>query len=274
MGRLEELGIDEAAPGVCEDTFENRRRMRDAGLRWVLVPGDETGTVSGLVEVVDEEYLDAQNRGAFEARRDVLADPRDPWSDYLDVRELPIEAPGVPYWIWRLRERWFEWDRKCREAGGPRRGEPHLPTRCLVVKADGARCWSWAADAAADGKCRVHAPGKALAANWGYQTTAARVKMAQALPAMVDQLEALALNAESEPVRLKAVTEMLDRAGVRAGVEVDLTGTLTHEGPDPSQEIRGRLAALGERIAAAELLARGQADPADVVDAETVEEAP
>jgi hypothetical protein len=34
-------------------------------------------------------------------------------------------------------------------------------------------------------------------------------------------LEDMMLNAESEPVKLKAATEILDRAGVRGGVELD-----------------------------------------------------
>jgi hypothetical protein len=36
-------------------------------------------------------------------------------------------------------------------------------------------------------------------------------------------LEDLMENAESEPVKLKAATEILDRAGVRGGIEIDST---------------------------------------------------
>jgi hypothetical protein len=43
----------------------------------------------------------------------------------------------------------------------------------------------------------------------------------QAAPYAVDKLEELMEYAESEPVRLKAATEILDRAGVRGGVEID-----------------------------------------------------
>jgi hypothetical protein len=34
-------------------------------------------------------------------------------------------------------------------------------------------------------------------------------------------LEDMMINAESEPVKLKAATEILDRAGIRGGVELD-----------------------------------------------------
>jgi hypothetical protein len=43
----------------------------------------------------------------------------------------------------------------------------------------------------------------------------------QAAPFAVDKLEELMEFAESEPVKLKAATEILDRAGVRGGVEID-----------------------------------------------------
>jgi hypothetical protein len=39
-------------------------------------------------------------------------------------------------------------------------------------------------------------------------------------------LEDLMENAESEPVKLKAATEILDRAGVRGGIEIDSTVNL------------------------------------------------
>jgi hypothetical protein len=47
------------------------------------------------------------------------------------------------------------------------------------------------------------------------------MKLTQAAPYAVDMLEDMMLNAESEPVKLKAATEILDRAGVRGGVELD-----------------------------------------------------
>jgi hypothetical protein len=49
----------------------------------------------------------------------------------------------------------------------------------------------------------------------------ARQKLFQAAPYAVDVLEQMMEFAESEPVKLKAATEILDRAGVRGGMEID-----------------------------------------------------
>jgi hypothetical protein len=80
--------------------------------------------------------------------------------------------------------------------------------------------------------------------------------------------------AESEPVKLKAATEILDRAGVRGGVELDTNVNI---------DIRPAASVIAERLtrlainasdAAAKLHDAGiivQADT-DVVDAEVVEE--
>jgi hypothetical protein len=51
-------------------------------------------------------------------------------------------------------------------------------------------------------------------------------------------------SAQSEPVRLKASTEILDRAGVRGGVEIDVGMDVTVR--NPHEIIRERL----ERLAA------------------------
>jgi hypothetical protein len=51
--------------------------------------------------------------------------------------------------------------------------------------------------------------------------TAARTRVMQSAPRAVEILEELLETAESEPVKLKAATELLDRAGVRGGYEID-----------------------------------------------------
>jgi len=54
----------------------------------------------------------------------------------------------------------------------------------------------------------------------------ARSRLTQAAPTAVDTLEQLMDSAESEPVKLKAATEILDRAGVRAGFDINTDVTL------------------------------------------------
>jgi hypothetical protein len=50
--------------------------------------------------------------------------------------------------------------------------------------------------------------------------------LTQAAPTAVDTLEELMESAESEPVKLKAATEILDRAGVRAGFDISTDVTI------------------------------------------------
>lgn len=278
---LHELPIEWVEPRVCEETFENRRLLRENGHRWRPVPPDpDTGMPSGLIEVPDPV---ADQESALARHAPILVDPRDPWSDFVDVREIPIDAVGVPYWIHRKAEQWHEWNAsegKPVEPGTAGKGvvakakagkEPHLPTRCTSIKKDGTRCWAWAADKANDGRCRAHAPGAALAANMGHQIALAKVKVMQAMPAMADALEELALTASSEQVRLKAVTEMMDRGGVNAQTDINVTGGIAVE-KDPAAEIRERLAGLASRLAPPPPPPPTPGEDGDVIDAEIVED--
>lgn len=274
---LGSLGIEAVDDGVCEDTFENRRLLREAELRWTPVPPGEDGVPTGLITVRPAEPTAPGDRDLYEERKPILEDPRDPWSDYVDAREYPIDAE-VPFWITRRVQKWRDWDEKERLPGSRKSREPHLPTRCTNLKSDGTRCWAWAVDEANEGRCRAHAPGAALAANMGHQIALAKVKVMQAMPAMADELEGLALNAASEQVRLKAITEMMDRGGVTATTEVNIGGGIRVE-RDPAEEIRERLAGLAERLtaasAAAPAIEPGHAaigDGGDIVDAEVVTE--
>lgn len=277
---LRELPIEWVEDRVCEENFENRRLLRENGHRWRPVPPDpDTGMPSGLIEVPDPV---AEQESALARHAAILVNPRDPWSDFVDVREIPIDATGVPYWIHRKAEQWHEWNAsegKPVEPGTAGKGvvakakagkEPHLPTRCTAVKKDGTRCWAWAVDKANDGKCRAHAPGAALAANMGHQIALSRVKLMQAAPAMVDILEELATTAAAEQVRLKASTEILDRAGVSSSTDINITGAIAVEA-DPATVIRDRLSSLAGRLTKADEHAADSDE--DVVDAEVAEDA-
>jgi hypothetical protein len=242
LPKLELLGIMEVDDGVCEDTFENRRRLRDAKLRWRLVPTDSDGHPTGLIEVYAALDLEERQQRNWDRLKPILADPRDPWSDYLPATEYPQDVAGVPFWVHRRVEKHL--DDVARGLAPHRRAI--LPTRCVHVRRDGTRCWFWSFDKEAEGRCRNHSPGTSHANNQGFHI-AARQKVMQALPQMADELEGLALNAASEQVRLKAITEMMDRGGLRAGVEVEISGGLDR-GQDPAEVIRGKLEKLAERM--------------------------
>jgi hypothetical protein len=73
--------------------------------------------------------------------------------------------------------------------------------------------------------------------------------------------------AESEPVKLKAATEILDRAGVRAGF--DINSEVTIDVRPAASIIAERLARLTEGARAVEQILAPQED---IVDAEVEEE--
>lgn len=72
----------------------------------------------------------------------------------------------------------------------------------------------------------------------------ARLRLIGATDYAVDWLLDLAENSTSDAVRLKATTEVMDRAGVKGGIEVDVNVTTNH---DPGDMLRERLATLRKR---------------------------
>jgi hypothetical protein len=88
---------------------------------------------------------------------------------------------------------------------------------------------------------------------------AARLRMMGAAPDAMDVLQGFLLPGTTEGVRLKAALEILDRAGLKAGQEVNVT--VEHVG-SPINEILEQLAVFTES---------GNTDD-DIVDAETEEE--
>jgi hypothetical protein len=119
--------------------------------------------------------------------------------------------------------------------------------------------------------CRVHLRNNRKP---GEDVERARRKIIQAAPYAVDVLEDLMENAESEPVRLKASTEILDRAGIRGGQDLNVEIEITEARP-ASMVVAERLARLAE--GALSMTARlhaiaEQAENSDIVDGEVVDE--
>jgi hypothetical protein len=75
-------------------------------------------------------------------------------------------------------------------------------------------------------------------------------------------------SAQSEPVRLKASTEILDRAGVRGGVEIEVGMDVTVRSPhEIIQERLARLAAGAQRLVELEINKDGAyEEPVDKTD--------
>lgn len=261
---LTELGIEELDKGICEDTFDNRRVLRRSKLIWESVYNQD-GSSSGLLKVRSADSTKERRIQSLAEKRPILANPNDNNSDYITGLDLLAEEASdylAPPWVIGATRKYL----KEQEDGGPpteKRQPVPLPHRCTHIKHDGIRCMLWASGARKDdGLCRVHL--RSLKSKTSDDIERAREKLVQAAPYAVDQLEDLMEFAESEPVKLKAATEILDRAGVRGGVEIDTNVNV---------DVRPAADVIQERL---ERLAAGAAGTAqrlqDIVDAEVVEE--
>jgi hypothetical protein len=217
---LSALGIDEVDKGICEDNFENRSILRKARLQWEPVYSS-AGSPAGLIKVRTAESTRERRLLSLAEKRPILSVATDNNSDYLTGLDLIAEEASdylVPPWVVHATRLYI----KEQETGvlNPKRAPLAQPHRCRHIKADGIRCMLWGSGRPKDdGLCRVHL--RSVKHKTSDDIERAREKLMQAAPYAVDKLEELMEFAESEPVKLKAATEILDRAGVRGGVEID-----------------------------------------------------
>jgi hypothetical protein len=241
---LAELGIDEIERGICQDNYENRAILRRAKMGWDPVYASN-GVPTGLIQARSDEMAKARRMLSLAEKKPIMVDPDRINSDYLTGLDLLAESAAdylVPPWVIGATRNWI----KEQDNGGPdptsRKKPAALPTRCRHVKEDGIRCMLWASGRPKDdGYCRVHLGS--VQRKPGEDVERARARLIQAAPYAVDVLEDLMENAISEPVKLKASTEILDRAGVRGGVEVDANLNVT-DGRTAADIVAERLARL------------------------------
>jgi len=241
-GELETLGFDEVEPGVIEDTPENRKRVYRLEGNWqfdrVL---DENGDPTGLIRPVSGEVLTARREKAGKIYAQLLTDPENLWSDYVGPDEWPMDA-YVPWWV---EDRLRRWRRQDSEAV-PIEDRKPFPTRCSWIRADETRCWMWVGSPQHTDVCSAHLRSKTNADS--KRAMIAKQKLIDLTPDMVDRLEWYAYNAEGEAVGLKATTEILDRAGVRSGFELEVSGEV--EVKNQADEVRSKLDVLRARALA------------------------
>ena len=244
---LEMLGIEEVDRGVCEDNYENRSMLRLQKMNWNVLY-DDLGQPTGLIQALSPEMQSAKSKATIEDRKAILEDDRDHNSNYLTEEALLIEEASdtlVPLWVIGQTRTWL----RIRQG---REKNPKLapqwetaPHRCTYIKADGVRCMLWCSGRKTDlGLCRTHLGSKQ--GNLAGAVQKARTRAYQAAPAALEILEQLMESAESEPVKLKAATEILDRAGVRGGIEIDAKVDINER---PSEDIlRERLLRLVPQV--------------------------
>ena len=241
---LSKIGIDEVEKGICQDTYENRAILRRSKMGWDPVYASN-GVPTGLIQARSEEMAKARRVLSLTEKKPILVDPDRMNSDYITGYDLLAESAAdyiVPPWVVGATRSYI----KEQEAGGVPAGSKRkpavLPTRCRAVKDDGIRCMMWSSGRMQDdGYCRVHLGS--ISRKPGEDVERARSKLTQAAPYAVDILEDLMENAASEPVRLKASTEILDRAGVRGGIEFDARIEVA-DGRQPAQVVAERLQRL------------------------------
>ena len=262
---LASLGIEEVDKGVCEDNYTNRAILRRARLGWDPVYSTN-GIPTGLIRARSKETTMERRLMSLAEKRPLLVDPESNNSDYLTGLDLIAEEASdylVPPWVVHSTRLYL----KEQETGvlNPKRQPLAQPHRCRQIKDDGIRCMLWSSGRPKDdGLCRIHL--RSVKHKTSDDIERARAKLVQAAPYAVDMLEDLMENAESEPVKLKAATEILDRAGVRGGIEIDSTVNL---------DVRPAASVIAERIqrlaqGALEANARLAQAGIDIVDAEVV----
>lgn len=275
---LSELGIDELERGICQDTYANRAVLRRHKMGWDPVYASN-GVPTGLIQARSAEMDRARRIISLGEKKPILIEPSLINSDYITGYDLLAESAAdnlVPPWVLAATRNYL----KEQEDGGPsspKRQPLGLPTRCRAIKDDGIRCMMWSSGRLKDdGYCRVHLGS--IQRKPGEDVERARAKLTQAAPYAVDVLEELMETAQSEPVRLKASTEILDRAGVRGGIEFDARLEVT-DGRSPADIVAERLNRLAAgaievsaKLAETGVIIPNELEASDVSDEQVTEE--
>ena len=270
---LSEIGIEETDRGVCEDSYENRAILRRAKLNWIPVYA-VNGVPTGLIQAISQEMATEKRIMSLAEKKPLLVEPTNRNSDYITGYDLIAEEAAdylVPPWVIGATRAWIK--EQTDPVKSSKRKPATIPHRCQAVKDDGIRCQLWTSGRLQDdGLCRIHL--RSIKHRPGDDIERARAKLTQAAPYAVDVLEDMMTNAESEPVKLKAATEILDRAGIRGGVELDTNVNI---------DVRPAASVIAERLnrlainandAASKLVDLGIKVEVekDIIDAEVVEE--
>lgn len=271
------LGIQEVEANVCEDSFANRRTLRKAGVIFRVVPPEAGSTApTGLLEIdLTPDAKDKTNRSSWERNKIILTNPKDPWSDYLPLTELPLDYWEIaPAWLIRVLRSYEEAVAK----GVPEEKRPVLPVRCKKRRGDGTRCWAWSWTSNPHQRtdiCRSHGPNGAWNRAEEIQRLqeSARLRLAQLTDDAIDVMDELMHESKVDQVRARMATELLDRAGLKPGTELTISGDINHNHEiNPAQAVRERLRVLAERMTPTPELEVPDAEDSEVLEAEIIED--
>lgn len=159
----------------------------------------------------------------------------------------------------------------------PTAAQPVPVTRCVQIKKDGERCKAWSLRGYP--KCRKHSGPGALMPDGNVNKyreaviEAGKLQLLDMTDGALEVLHQLTQPGTGEAIRLKAATEVLDRAGIKGGFEIDINGDVTVSASD---EIRKRLAELkngADEVRKMQAALQPTLDEnGDIVDAEFIED--
>lgn len=142
----------------------------------------------------------------------------------------------------------------------PTVAKPLPAIRCVNIKKDGMRCNRWSIRGAT--VCLVHGGRLPTVKNDAAAAVErARMRIVDLTDDAVDVLEDLTQPGTADAIRLKAATEILDRAGIKGGMDINVE--VEHK-IDPALTIAERLKQINSRAS--------DDDSEEIVDAEVVEE--
>lgn len=280
---LSEWGIIDAVDlGICPNTAENRRIIREHKARFQDVFTTD-GKPTGNIQVITQQMIEA-NRSSN--RRALLQDPSDPESDFISGLGLLMDKQArdmAPSWVIAASRHWVdvedERERRGKDGKLYRPALTSAPGRCRAHTLSGARCWNWHnGQSHMAGLCKMHVANQPhdnadLDANYLVK---ARNRLISASILAVDVLEDMAANATSEPARVAASNSILDRAGIRGGVEIEQKVEIAVK--PASELVAERLAKLAEgarereKLEAARYALESKDTEEEVVDAEVVDD--
>jgi hypothetical protein len=251
LPELEDFGIEPERKGVCLDTPLNRRLIGAAGLSWLPLY-DQDGSLSDYLLCLAPEYEQEIRDQGIRNKGILLTNVHDLDSDYktdVDLTLLPEVEKVVPEWVLSETHRWIRIRNRRFDDKNPdyMKHVRRAPVRCRKLKADGRRCSKWSAGTGAVTDmqlCSTHirvVEGNRMRMREST-VRKARMRLDEMAMGAVSRLEQLAEGADSDAVKLKANTEILDRAGIRGGTEIDMRASI--ETKPASEVLAERLAAL------------------------------
>lgn len=155
--------------------------------------------------------------------------------EYLDDPKRPDQSLTIPSG-WR-----------------PTAAEPLPVVRCTMIKRDGTRCKKWSLRGTT--VCVKHGASLPdVREHAAALVEAARLRIIGNTDMAVDVLEDLMQPGTADAIRLKAADSILDRAGIRGGLQIDVEVT---DNTSPAEALLSRLSKLNAS--------------ADILDAEVLD---